>query len=194
MGRARPSAVLCSSPSAHSATVRKSLRKECADGDSWQKAETIASRTQTSKHCRVGEMRSEPRSSLGSQPLLVRGVDGVPLSHWITEGQSSFPQAGACWAAGASAAVAGGSRWFLMAPAAPAWHPEPCPGVSFTTSFLIKQRGYAKYCIMSKKPPFWYYFEIFHSQKRMGVDTTGSGDTDGSSVTRSSSMWLLYIF
>lgn len=28
----------------------------------------------------------------------------------------------------------------------------------------------------------------------MGVGTTGSGDTDGSSVTRSSSMWLLYIF
>lgn len=38
----------------------------------------------------------------------------------------------------------------LMAPAAPAWHPEPCPawhpepGVSFTASFLIKQKGYAK--------------------------------------------------
>lgn len=44
-------------------SVRRSLRKECADGDSQQKAETITSPTQTSEHCKEWERHA---LSLGS--------------------------------------------------------------------------------------------------------------------------------
>lgn len=101
----------------------------------------------TSTVRRMGEASSEPRNSLGQQPLLVEGVDFVGRCHppvskdkavslkWMRAGQMELllwlPQDKVVPKA-------------VTAPTAPAWHPEPFPDMVFVASFLIKQRGYAK--------------------------------------------------